>query len=322
MSKSWNWHPDLPLTRVPYWVWPPRPLAVLKWLRGYWLQFSDRNVYVVLALAFGLWLMPVTAAQTELELGWVSQVLLRNYVAMLVVAGGLHLWFYTFNAQAHELKYDPRPMERRKPLFFLGHQTWDNMFYTLLYAVPIATSYEVLMRTMYASGHAPIITFAQHPVWFIALFPILMMFQGMHFYLIHRPLHWPPLYRWVHSIHHRNANPGPWSGLSMHPFEHVLYFSTLLVFLVLPAHPVHMLFLLFWQLLGAPSGHSGYEAVATKGKPRLSVGGFFHQLHHRYFECNYGNEEFPFDRWFGTHHDGTDAATDMIRERRRRLHSS
>ena len=83
-----------------------------------------------------------------------------------------------------------------------------------------------------------------------------------------------------------------------------------------------MLFLLFWQLLGAPSGHSGYEAVVVNGKPRLFVSGFFHQLHHRYFECNYGNEEFPFDRWFGTHHDGTEAATQAIQARRRRMHAS
>ena len=105
------------------------------------------------------------------------------------------------------------------------------------------------------------------------MFPLLTMYQGLHFYLLHRPLYWPPLYRWVHSIHHCNTNLGPWSGLSMHPFEHLLYFSSLLIFFILPSHPVHMLFLLFWQLFGAPSGHSGYEAVYAKGKQRLAVAG-------------------------------------------------
>ena len=37
---------------------------------------------------------------------------------------------------------------------------------------------------------------------------------------------------------------------------------------------------------------------------RMSIDSFFHYLHHRYFECNYGNSKLPLDRWFGTFHDG------------------
>ena len=320
MSKSWHWHPSLPLANVPYWSWPPKPWSVLKWLAASWVQISDRSVYVILAITIAYWLQPVSETQSNLSWSWVGWILLRNYIAMLIVAGGLHLWFYGANAQGHRLKYDPRAMSRNKPLFFMGQQTWDNMFYTLTFAVPIATAYEVVVRFAYANDQMVMISFSDHPLWFVLMFPLLSMYQGLHFYLVHRPLHWPPLYRRIHSIHHRNANPGPWSGLSMHPFEHLIYFSSVLIFFVLPSHPTHMLFLLFWQLLGAPSGHSGYEAVWAKGKPRLAMGGFFHQLHHRYVECNYGNSEFPFDKWFNTYHDGTEEATNAIRERRRQLH--
>ena len=113
---------------------------------------------------------------------------------------------------------------------------------------------------------------------------------------------------------------GPWSGMSMHPFEHLIWFSSMLMFFILPAHPVHIMFLLHWQMLGAPSSHSGYEAIFAKDKARLLVGGFFHQLHHRYFECNYGNHEFPLDKWFGTYHDGTEEMTIKIRKRKRAMH--
>ena len=108
----------------------------------------------------------------------------------------------------------------------------------------------------------------------------------------------------------------------MHPVEHALYFTSLLIFLVLPAHPVHMLFMFHWQILGAPSSHSGYEAVFAKDKKALVVGGFFHQLHHRYFECNYGGPEFPLDKWFGTLHDGTAAKTKEARTRQRDMYRS
>ncbi|WP_419838032.1 hypothetical protein [Candidatus Poriferisodalis sp.] len=53
---------------------------------------------------------------------------------------------------------------------------------------------------------------------------------------------------------------------------------------------------------------------------RTAAGGDrFHTLHHRYFDRNYGTLLVPMDRWFGTWHDGSEAATEMVKERQRRL---
>ena len=178
------------------------------------------------------------------------------------------------------------------------------------YGAPVATAWEVLARVMYAKGVFVQIDFAGHPVWFVALFPLLTLCQSAHLFVIHRALHWKPLYVRVHAVHHRNVSPTSWSGLSMHPIEHLLYFSTLVFFFVLPIHPAHLLFILFYQLLSAPSGHSGFEAVGIAGRRMLPLDAFFHHLHHRYFECNYGSGEFPLDRWLGLRHNGSPAATD------------
>ena len=51
------------------------------------------------------------------------------------------------------------------------------------------------------------------------------------------------------------------------------------------------------------------------------MGDFFHQLHHRYFECNYGTVEMPWDRWFGSFHDGSDQGTKETRERKKKMYS-
>ena len=66
--------------------------------------------------------------------------------------------------------------------------------------------------------------------------------------------------------------------------------------------------------------HTGYEDLLVKDKRRLALGTFYHQLHHRYYECNYGNQEMPWDRWFGTFHDGTDGATQTTRARKKRMY--
>ena len=322
-SSVWNYHPELPLQPVPYWSWPPRPLAVIKWIYENFLSFTDRFLYIVYAIAVALWIMPFNTAEATLSWDWSLLILLRNYIAVVLVVGGLHIWFYGIDGQGNLLRYDNRPIDKHGvKRFKFGYQTWDNMFYTLASGVPIATLWEIGMRHAFANGSIPVLSFAEHPVWFLLLFPLLTMWQGIHFYFIHRLLHWPPIYKHIHSVHHRNVNTGPWSGLSMHPVEHLIYFSQLLIFFILPAHPMHILFILHWQLLGAPSSHSGYEAVFAKDKSRLVIGSFFHHLHHRYFECNYGNPEFPLDKWFGTFHDGSEKMTKIIKERTLVMHKN
>ena len=97
----------------------------------------------------------------------------------------------------------------------------------------------------------------------------------------------------------------------MHPVEHLLYLSSLFVMLVIPSHPAHMLFLAFWLTLATATSHSGYRELIV-GNFRTTIEHFHHQLHHRYFNCNYGNSDMPLDQWFGSFNDGTSAATKRL----------
>jgi sterol desaturase/sphingolipid hydroxylase (fatty acid hydroxylase superfamily) len=38
----------------------------------------------------------------------------------------------------------------------------------------------------------------------------------------------------VHSVHRKNPNPGPWTGLAMYPVEHLLYFGVMAIRFVVP----------------------------------------------------------------------------------------
>ena len=42
---------------------------------------------------------------------------------------------------------------------------------------------------------------------------------------------------------------------------------------------------------------------------------YFHYLHHRYFECNYGNPSVPWDRLFGSFFDGSKESKKMMKAR-------
>ena len=154
-------------------------------------------------------------------------------------------------------------------------------------------------------------------VWFILWFPLIGVWYSFHFYWTHRFLHWQPLYNHVHAVHHRNVSTGPWSGLSMHPVEHVLYLSSLLIHLVVPSHPVHMLFHLYWLTLATSTSHSGFAAAVFGKNLTVDTATFFHMLHHRYYHCNFGNPEMPMDRWFGSFNDGTTAVTQRLLKQNR-----
>jgi len=88
----------------------------------------------------------------------------------------------------------------------------------------------------------------------------------------------------------------------------------------LASHPIRIMFHALYLGPGAAMTHTGYENLLIKDKKRLALGTFYHQLHHRYYECNYGNEEMPWDRWFGTFHDGSQLATEQTRARKKMMH--
>ena len=87
------------------------------------------------------------------------------------------------------------------------------------------------------------------------------------------------------------------------------------------SHPIHLIYHVIYQGPGAAMTHTGYEDLLIKDKRSLALGTFYHTLHHRYFECNYGNQEMPWDRWFGTFHDGTEEGTAATRARKKRMYS-
>ena len=194
------------------------------------------------------------------------------------------------------------------------------MFWSLGSGVAQLTVFMVLTMWLIANGYAPSITAISNPFWFATSVILLPIYSAFHFYWIHRLLHVPILYKKVHFLHHRNVNVGPWSGLSMHPIEHFLYTSSLCIHWIVPSDPILVIFHMLWLGPGAAMSHTGYEDLLIKDKRRLALGTFYHQLHHRYYECNYGNQEMPWDRWFGTFHDGTENSTTAVRKRKAKMH--
>jgi len=317
--KGWHHTPDVPLQVSPFFRWPLKPLEMVTWVWNSWFLITEKLIILGLAWISFVWFQPPLEATRTLAPAWIAEMYLRNLALMILVAGGLHLWFYTFTAQGKRLKYDPRPLMKNGRQFTLGGQIRDNMFWTLASGVTVWTAFEALMFWTMANGWAPVLSFAKNPIWFIALFLLIPLWESFYFYWIHRLLHVPFLYKHVHALHHRNINVGPWSGLSMHPIEHLIFLGSVFIHLIAAAHPVHILYHMQYLTLTAATTHTGFEGMVIRDENRLKLGTFHHQMHHRYFECNYGSLEIPWDKLFGSFHDGTAAADARIKERRTRM---
>ncbi len=315
-DKRGNFTPKDPLKIAPLWSLPPRPLAVLKWLPEYLFGW---NLFLFIAAA-GIWffLTPSLATMASFEPGWIALIWLRNMAMITALFGLFHLRLYIRRDQGNMFKYNAKfPEARGQKGFLFGSQTRENLFWTYCSGIPILTAYEVIFLHLYATGWMPWLSWAEHPVYFVLLLVLIPLWRELHFYLVHRLIHWGPFYHWIHKLHHNNVNPGPWSSLSMHPVEHLMYFSVCLLHVIIPSHPLHFLYNLHHAGLGAIVGHIGFDKVVTGEENAIDTHAYAHYLHHKFFEVNYGDGTVPLDKIFGTFHDGTPEGDAQMDARRR-----
>jgi sterol desaturase/sphingolipid hydroxylase (fatty acid hydroxylase superfamily) len=302
-NKRGEWRPPYPVKYAPLFVWPLRPLKALKWVLSFpGFLWPWNSIWLGISLLTWFYLQPELSRCAEFRFDWIARMFLRNMVLLWIVSGGWHLILYTLKLQGTEQKYDPRWQAKNDKNFLFKNQVWDNIFWSCAFGCPIWTAYEALLMWGYANGKLPYADWATHPVYFCVWLCLIPFWREFHFYWIHRLIHWRPLYKAVHYLHHKNINPGPWSGLAMHPVEHLLYFSVLLIHLVVPSHPIHMLFNAQHTALTPAGGHHGFEGPVLKGK--VPTGSYFHYLHHRYIKINFGENTLPLDKWFGTFMNG------------------
>ena len=316
-DKRGDWSAPEPLTYAPIVEWPPRPLALLKWVFGYPGFFLPWGLfYMAVPALIWVYFTPELAAMKNFEAGWVSYIFFRNLVLILLWTGAWHFWFYVRKAQGTDWKHTTKWLARDNRLFLFRNQTLDNLFWTVVGAVPAWSAYEVLTMWLYANDYILFVSISEHPVYFCVLMCLVPVIRDIHYYTVHRISHWGPIYKWVHYVHHNNVNVGPFSGLSVHPVENLWYWSGVMIHWIIPSHPIHALFHMQHAALTPAPSHSGFERVVLLEGVGVKTNDFFHFLHHKYFECNYGGDGMlPLDRWFGTFHDGTAEAGKRMDER-------
>ena len=319
-----GYRPEPDAAKHPIFQWPPKPGEIFKYLFGFpGYLWPYATFFAGVALLYWLFLTPELSKMRNASVGWIALLFVGNVALLLMFAGFLHLRLYVRKAQGTKYKYNKKWLSVDNPTFLFRDQVWDNVFWTVCSAVPVWTAYQAATFWLQANGFAPTVTWQSHPVYCVLLLIFTQVWIDLHFSTTHRLLHWSPLFRWVHSVHHKNINTGPWSGLAMHPLEHVIYFSGVMLFWIVPSHPLHSVYLLVYHVLGDIVGHHGFDRLVLSKRISINTNHYMHYLHHKYVRVNYGTGVLNFDRLFGTFHNGSDESTQALMSRNRvRAHRS
>ncbi len=206
--------------------------------------------------------------------------------------GIFYLWF--------PLKWKQRKINERayKNGQFKKEVKW-SMVTALLFAITGS-----LLLWLWQNGFTKVYLDASlYPWWWMPVSLIIaMVVHETYYYWLHRWMHYPPIFRIVHKVHHDSNITSPWTAFSFHPLEGLLQAIFLpLLLLVLPMHLYVILVQLTIMTFSSVINHLDIE-IYPKGfykhfLGRWLIGATHHSLHHKQFKYNYGLYFTFWDKW-------------------------
>ena len=193
----------------------------IDFVTGKFLFFSPNLVWLMICLVdYFYFPYDYNASKSFDNLEWVYY---RFKVNFTIVFGYFGFW----HCVLYFLGWSERPFlpNRVYKLDKVSHNMWYTFLGTIQYTV-----WEAIVVHCYATNRIPYMSdkdafssrWGTAMFWFAAFW--VPLYREFHFYFAHRFIHIKALYKYVHSLHHRNTDIEPFAGLSMHPIEHLYYY--------------------------------------------------------------------------------------------------
>ncbi len=224
------------------------------------------------------------------------------YLRYIFVAGFFYLLYYVINKD----KWIHKKIQKKFPKN-------ENILFEIKYSIlnlAIFAGVGFFVAYSKARGWTMMYDNVDEYGWVYLVFSVaaLILFHDTYFYWMHRFMHVKWVYPHVHLVHHRSISPTPWASFSFHPIEGVLE-ATGLVLLVyfMPIHMYAMWSFLIFMTVFNVLGHLGYE-IFPYGNTRSWAWWWHntvshHDMHHKYFNSNFGIYFNWWDKWMGTNHE-------------------
>ena len=219
----------------------------------------------------------------------------------MVIAGGLYLIFYVRKkAQYLYLKIQQRFPSNKDVLREIRYSIYTSLIFSVVIVAVMwlsANDYTLIYRPIEKYG------------WGYFVFSILLMIviHDAYFYWTHRLLHWKPLFKKVHIVHHMSLNPTPFSAYAFHPVEALVEVGIVpVIVFTVPYHYMALTVFSGYALVMNIMGHMGYEffpkSFARNKAANWHNSATHHNMHHRHVKYNFGLYFNLWDKWMKTNH--------------------
>jgi ring-1,2-phenylacetyl-CoA epoxidase subunit PaaE len=156
------------------------------------------------------------------------------------------------------------------------------------------TAFQLIMFSMRDSGNLKLYNdTGKYGIWYEVLVVAFMIFvTDAWFYWLHRFMHRPSVYKYVHALHHKSLDVNPFTSNSFHVIEAIALTLWILPFLYfVPVSPVALGIVQALGTFNNLKSHLGYEFFPKffRIPPfNMLVTATNHSLHHTQYNGNYG----------------------------------
>lgn len=206
--------------------------------------------------------------------------------------------YFVFASLSYWLIFDKQTQNHPK---FLKNQIWLEMVQANK-SLPVMAVLTAPIFLAEVRGYGRLYDrFDEAPTWWYNFFqfPLFLVFTDCCIYWIHRGLHHPSIYKYIHKAHHKWIMPTPFASHAFHPLDGYAQGLPYHIFpFIFPLQKIAsvalFVFINFWTIMI----HDGEYVTENP----IVNGAACHSLHHTKFQVNYGQFFTFFDRLGGTYH--------------------
>lgn len=233
---------------------------------------------------------------------WISFIVFSItyfFIAIRYIAMSGLFYFFTYKMNILSLK---KISEKKLPHWQIKFEVKWSLISTVIFSLLNITLLYFYKHDLLKLEFTP--TLENIPFQILVLF-IAMVLHDLYYYLTHRALHHPLLFKKIHAVHHKSINPTPWASFSFHPIESVIEaVPIMLIAIFAPIHIYIFIGYLTFMTVSACINHLGFEILPDNKLGRFLdqhlITGTHHEYHHTKFNYNYGLYFRFFDKIFKT----------------------
>ncbi|TFY79711.1 hypothetical protein EWM64_g4300 [Hericium alpestre] len=231
---------------------------------------------------------------------WPRDYVPRQLVSLTAITLiGIYVLYFIFAGLSYEFIFNHEMMKHPR---FLKNQVKQEIQCSMR-AFPGMTMLTLPWFQAEVMGYSKLYNKIEDYGWlyFFASIPLFLVFTDYGIYWVHRTLHHPVLYKYIHKPHHKWLIPTPFASHAFHCVDGYLQSVPYHVFIF--CFPLQrwlylglFVFVNFWSILI-------HDSDMITGHPLETVinGPAHHTLHHLYFTVNYGQYFTWADKWGGSY---------------------